>query len=147
LLYNYMKLGDEFGPEGVAEYNTVAAPLRDAGFKVYSTAYNVLPHKEAAIQIDPFMDMWQTGWPQEDLHDFFKKNNIPFDADNEVWGVGTSSWWGSFIDYGLGYGMMAARARMDGVHVHGYMRWWNNEVEGAYRGPDGPFPAVTNVVW
>lgn len=73
----YVKIGDEFGPEGIAHYIETAAPIQAAGFKTYTTTYNVVQTKEGIARMDPYTDMWQIGWPAVNLKDFFKQNNVP----------------------------------------------------------------------
>ena len=142
LLETYIKVMDEFPPEKVPEYIRSAAPAQKAGFKTYTTTYNLLKDKAAIAQMDPYTDMWQIVWPLDNLHEFFAKNNVPFDKQNDLWGTTASSFWGQYIDYPRGYGWEAARLRMGGLHVHGYLRWQREGYGGVFVGPEGPFDSV-----
>jgi hypothetical protein len=142
LLDTYIKSMDEFGPDKIPDYIRSAEVMRAAGFKTYTTTYNLIQNKDAIAEIDPYLDMWQIGWPLDNPRDFFKKQGVAFDPKNEVWGTASNSIWSNTIDEPRGFGWEAARLRMEGLHIHGYMRWWWNEVEGAFVGPDGPFDSV-----
>lgn len=138
----YVKIMDEFGPEEIPAYLRSAGPIRSAGFKTYTSVYNLLQDKAAIAKMDHQTDMWLIAWPLENLHDFFKKHDIPFDPANEVWTTTSSSYWGSFIEYPRGYGWATARLRAEGLHTHGYLRWLWNETAGVFVGPDGPFDST-----
>ncbi len=143
LLETYIKVMDEFPPEKVPEYIRSAGPAQKAGFKTYTTTYNLLKDKAAIAQMDPYTDMWQTTWQLENLQNFFKKNEVPFAKENDFWGTTASSYWGQYIDYPRGYGWAAARLRMGGLHVHGYLRWQREGYGGVFVGPEGPFNSVS----
>ncbi len=137
----YTKIHDEFGPAGVADFIKSAEAIRPAGIKTYTTTYNFDRDKKSVLAIDPFLDKWQMAWPRQSPFELYKEKGIPFKADNEVWGTTASSFWGN----GEGTraaGWMAARLGYQGVHTHGYMRWFWNDHEGCFPGPDGPFNSV-----
>lgn len=147
LLETYIKIMDEFPPEQIPNYIRSAGPAQEAGFQTYTTTYNLLKDKDAIAKMEPYTDMWQIAWPLDNLHDFFRKNNVPFDKANDVWGTTASSFWGQYIDYPRGYGWEAARLRMGGLHVHGYLRWQRAGYGGAFVGPEGPFDSVSVVTY
>jgi hypothetical protein len=147
LLDTYVKIGDESGPEGIPNYIRSAEPIRAAGFKAYTTTYNLIQDKGDVERMDPYTDMWQIAWPLENPKVIFKQNDIPFDEHNEIWGTCASSYWGSWYTAGRGFGMLAARLRMDGVHEHGYMRWHRNEILGTLATPDGPADSAGVAMW
>ncbi len=143
----YIKISDEFGPEGIPDYLKSAGPMHEAGFKTYTTTYNAMATKDAVAQLDPATDMWQIGWPVRNPRDLFRENNVPFDANNEIWGTCASSVWGSWYAGGRGYGLLAAWLRIDGIHLHGYMRWQRNEGQGCWHAPSGPGASAGNTIW
>jgi len=143
----YIKVGDEFGPEAIPDYLKAAVPMHEAGFKVYTTTYNAMATKAAVEQMDPATDMWQIAFSLDNPRDLFRANNIPFDPNNEIWGTCASSFWGSWYGGGRGFGLLAARLHMDGIHLHGYMRWQRNEGQGCWHAPHGPGASAGNTVW
>jgi len=80
-------------------------------------------------------------WPRESPFTLYRGLNIPFQANNEVWGVTASSYWGN-LQGARPAGWLAARLGYGGVHTHGYMRWFWNDHEGCFPGPDHPFDSV-----
>ncbi len=143
----YIKVGDEFGPEGIPHYIQSAAPMQAAGFKTYTTTYNLLQYPEAVAQMNPYTDMWQVSAPLRNPRDIFLEKKIPFDPKHEIWLTASCSWWGSFYGYARAQGMMTVWLKMEGLHLHGFMRWHQNESEGALPGPEGPFNSAGITNW
>jgi hypothetical protein len=137
----YTKIHDEFGPAGVPDFIKNAEAIRPAGIMTYTTSYNFDRDKKSVMDIDPFLDKWQMAWPKESPFELFREKGIPFEASNEVWGTTASSFWGNG-DGARAAGWLAARLGYKGIHTHGYMRWFWNDHEGCFPGPDGPFNSV-----
>ena len=131
----HTKIHDEFGPSGVPSFIESAKAIRPSGIKTYTTTYNFDRDPKAVAAIAPHLDLWQMAWPRAN----------PFGADRETWGTTASSFWGNG-EGARAAGWLAARLGYRGVHTHGYMRWFWNDHEGCFPGPDGPFNsvAVTN---
>jgi hypothetical protein len=138
----YTKIMDEFGPKGVADFIHSARAIRPSGIKTMTTTYNFDRDKKAVTAIDPYLDRWHMAWPKQNPFTLYRELDILFDAKNEAWGTTASSFWGNG-EGGRSAGWLAARLRYQGVHTHGYMRWFWNDHEGCFPGPEGPYNSVS----
>jgi hypothetical protein len=142
------KVYDELPAKSAPLLVAGAKPLHAAGFEVYTTAYNFMWSPQAVAQAAPYLDLMQTEyilkpWPElakELLH-------LKVRADTRCWGTASSSVWGDCIDYPRRVGWAAAYAGLDGVHVHGYLRWKWSDHSGALAGPDRLFNSVSAIAY
>ena len=140
----YCKIEDELGPDRVEAWLDTARIIREAGFRTYTTAYNFMYTRETAAAADPWLDFWQCESPvrpyPEIARDLF---GLEIDPTDIFWTTYASSVWGNYKDYGHGAGWATAFIGMSGTHVHGYLRWKWNDIQGAMVGPDRLFNAVS----
>ncbi len=139
----YTKIMDEFGAEGVKEFIKYSRVIRPAGIKTYTTTYDFMQLPRAAAKIDPDIDLWQMNTLSKPYREWLAEKNVTLDPKDIFWGCTASSFWGK-VDGGS-VGWLMAYMRFAGFHVHGYVRWRDNDTEGALDGPDGPFDSVTVV--
>jgi hypothetical protein len=136
LLGVHTKVFDEFSAKQVPAFVASARAIRAAGFRTYTTTYNFNRDPAAVKAIAPYLDLWQVGW------EFDVRRRLGLGDDRAVWGTTASSFWGNNSDYARGAGWVASRLRYDGLHTHGYMRWFWNDHEGCFVGPREPFNSV-----
>src|SRR5262249_24935536 len=110
--------------------------IRAAGFRTYTTTYNFNRDPAAVKAIAPYLDLWQVGW------EFDVRRRLGLGDEGAGWGTTASRFWGNDSDYARGAGWVAAGLRYDGLHTHGYMRWFWNDHEGCFVGPREPFNSV-----
>jgi hypothetical protein len=133
---------DEFGPDNVPEFIRNAGSIRMAGFKTETTSYGFDANKQAVIKIDPYLDRWLMKFYPKPPREIYREQGIPFDKNNEIWGTVAGSYWGQYLDYCRAAGWMSAQLRYDGLHIHGYQRWYWTDWEGCFVGPEGPMDSV-----